>query len=195
MVFGHSCQITTFPDPRGKVGQGRASCKRSVRFPVLELGGEERLSSPSTFPHGLRLSCSRHTAEALALQRRGFCNLPNDQMVLCMSSLQKFKPACFCLQRRGERTAGHLPSIENRSEVIPWWFSPNPSSKQSHPLKDFHSSWALPRASQSHTQFCSSERHPGPCWLGCRLTTLLQLGLQGDCAGPLLSPHKNIMAL
>lgn len=111
----------------------------------------------------LRLSCSRRTAvaETLALQLRGFCNLPANRMVLCMSSLQKFKPAFFCLQRRGERTAGHLPSIENHSEVIPWWAPPppvvnNPTHLRSFialvlwGLNDFHRSWTP----QPHVQFC-----------------------------------------
>lgn len=135
MLFGHPGHITTPPDsPKGECWPKESQQEVVGSVLALELGGEERLRSPSTTPprlDRLRLSCSRHMAmaEILALQPRGFCNLPADQMGLCMSSLQKFKPAFFCLQRRGEGTAGHLPSIENHSEVIPWWVPPPPSSK------------------------------------------------------------------
>lgn len=58
-------------------------------------------------------------AESLALKGRRSCNLPADQIVLGMNFLQKFKPAFLCLWCRGDRTAGHLPSTENHSEVTP----------------------------------------------------------------------------
>ena len=116
--------------PKGESWPKESQLEAVGSVPVLELGGKERLNSPSVIPQRLKAGCAWVVPDSRLWLRfwlfsRGDSATSLLQMVLCMSSLQKFKPAFFCLQHRGERTAGHLPSSGNRSEVIPWCvFSP-----------------------------------------------------------------------
>lgn len=77
--------VSTFPDPRLKVGGRKLGCKCLVLVPVLELEDEARLRSHSTIPSRaqgrLRLrsgGCGCNSSSSA----KGFCNLPAAQVVV-----------------------------------------------------------------------------------------------------------------
>lgn len=112
MLFGHPGHITTPPDsPKGESWPKESQQEVVGSVLVLELGGEERLRSPSTTPprlDRLRLSCSRHmaVAEILALQPRGFCNLP------------LIRWAFVCLPCRNSNQLSFVYSAEEKEQLV-----------------------------------------------------------------------------